>query len=478
MSRVPLTGGAYTARSLIAGAQRCLNLYPEAVPQIEGEPVPVVHYPTPGLRQISTPPTSGAGRGIYRASNGAVFAVVAKGVYAISSAGAWSHLGDIAAGTTPVSMADNGNTVLLVDGTAQGYTIDLATLEFAAVNAAAFYGADRVEYLDTFFVLNKPGAPQFYISGSLEITFDPLDFANKSVGADSVVAVAVVRGEIWLLGELTSEVWYNSGAADFTFQRIPAGQIEHGCAAKYSVARQDNAVFWLSQDRAGAGIVLRGSGMQAERVSTHAIEAEWAGYATISDAVGWCYQQGGHAFYVLSFPSADKTWALDMATGLWHERAWIDGNGAEHRHRASCHAWALGENLVLDWQTGALYALDPNVLDDAGKPIKRLRSFPHMVKDGKRVFYRQFLADMEVGTAPATMLGSGEPQVFLRWSDTRGASWGNPITASLGGSGEYLTSIQYQRLGMARDRVFELSWSAPVKTALLGAFVDASLSGS
>jgi hypothetical protein len=63
--------------------------------------------------------------------------------------------------------------------------------------------------------------------------------------------------------------------------------------------------------------------------------------------------------------------------------------------------------------------------------------------------------------------------MFLRWSDTRGKSWGNAIKTSLGKEGEYLTSLQFQRLGMARDRVFELSWSAPVKTALLGAWVQA-----
>ncbi|WP_261543694.1 hypothetical protein [Burkholderia multivorans] len=47
------------------------------------------------------------------------------------------------------------------------------------------------------------------------------------------------------------------------------------------------------------------------------------------------------------------------------------------------------------------------------------------------------------------------------------------VATSLGKEGEYATSLQFQRLGMARDRVFELSWSAPVKTSLLGAWVQA-----
>jgi hypothetical protein len=64
--------------------------------------------------------------------------------------------------------------------------------------------------------------------------------------------------------------------------------------------------------------------------------------------------------------------------------------------------------------------------------------------------------------------------VRLRWSDDRGRSWGNAVANTLGKAGEYLTSIQWQRLGYARDRVFELSWSAPVRTALNGAWVDVS----
>jgi hypothetical protein len=64
--------------------------------------------------------------------------------------------------------------------------------------------------------------------------------------------------------------------------------------------------------------------------------------------------------------------------------------------------------------------------------------------------------------------------VSLRWSDDRGHTYGNPIMQSAGSAGEYLTSLQFQRLGMARDRVFEISWSTPAKRVLQGAWVDAT----
>lgn len=71
-----------------------------------------------------------------------------------------------------------------------------------------------------------------------------------------------------------------------------------------------------------------------------------------------------------------------------------------------------------------------------------------------------------------------ENLVSLDWSDDRGHSWGNPVTISIGEAGEYINSLQWQRLGMARDRVFRLTWSSPTATVLQGAWIDATPAGS
>jgi hypothetical protein len=178
---------------------------------------------------------------------------------------------------------------------------------------------------------------------------------------------------------------------------MPGVFIDRGTVAKYSVAEMDNAVYWLSADRYGALMVIQGSGYAAKRISTFAIEAEMSGYGTVSDAEGYCYSLGGHLYYVLSFPSVDKTWSYDAASGLWHELAWIDANGAEHRHRARCATAAYGSVVAGDFGNGNLYALDPKCFNDAGNPIKRQRSFPHMEAEGRRIFFRQVLLDISAG---------------------------------------------------------------------------------
>ena len=372
-------------------------------------------------------------------------------------------------------MVDNGATLCLVDGS-NGYWIDINTLKFTQITDAAFYGADKVDYVDGYFVFNKPGTPQWYISNYQSTTFNPLYIASKSTYSDNLSTLAVMHREIWLLGEKTTEVWSNTGAADFPLGRMPGVFIEHGCAAKHSVAKIDLALFWLSQDLQGKGIVLMGQSYSAHRISTHAIELAIAGYDTISDAIGFSYQQEGHAFYFLTFPSANATWCYDVATGKWHERAYLEIDGTLSRHRANCHAYVDGQNLVGDWQNGNIYALDLNTYTDNGNPIIRIRSLPHIGGNGKRTLFRQLIVDMEVGQGLPD--DSAEPELRLRWSDDRGFSWGNYVVDTLGKKGRYNHLINYQRLGYARDRVFELSWSAPVRTALNGAFVDLSVARS
>lgn len=78
--------------------------------------------------------------------------------------------------------------------------------------------------------------------------------------------------------------------------------------------------------------------------------------------------------------------------------------------------------------------------------------------------------DDVVCTASGTTLS--RHLISLRWSDDRGHVYGSPVTQDIGEAGEYLTSLQWQRLSYARDRVFELSWSVPMRTALLGAWID------
>lgn len=488
MAQIQLLTGSYQTRSIIAGAQRQINLFGEITfretftyfPTPTG-PSMVTLYPTPGLTLLASLP-AGPGRGAYQTSQNQLIIVVGTGVYYVSPTWQTTLLGTIAPGTSICSMADNGEVLVLVDGTTSGYTLTLnqnaPPSGFGPLvdPTGSFVGATRVQYVNTYFVFNAPGTPLWYCTLSGTTTFDPLYFADKAGYSDSLATICVVQQLIWLIGTQSTEIWYDAGSTDFPFGQVEGSLINHGCAAPYSVAAYDTNVFWLSRDNAGHAIVVMGTPQYAtERISQHAIEYAFDQYSTIEDAIGYVYQHMGHVFYVLTFPTGDATWVYDLSTKLWHQWMSADANGNLHRHLVATGCYAYGVNVGVDYSTGALYHLDTHNFTDNGTPIQRIRSFPHMVNDLKRVRYNRFVADIEVGTgSPAadTALGT-QPQIFLRMSDDRGATFGEPIAQTMGALGQTKTLVQFRRLGIARDRIFELFWSSPVETALNGAFVDA-----
>ena len=373
----------------------------------------------------------------------------------------------------PVSMADNGNQIFIA-ANPKGYIFNTTTNVFAEITDPDFPGAVTVSYLDGYFIFNPPNSQKFYLTELLDGTaVDPLDFESAEGSSDGLVALIVDHRELWLFGTDSVEVWYDAGLSDFPFVRIQGAFNELGCAAPYSVAKLDNGLFWLGSDARGKGIVYRAEGYTGKRMSTHAIEWQIQQYGDISDAIGYTYQQDGHAFYVLIFPSANATWVFDVATQAWHERAgFLNGNFT--RHRSNCQMAYNGKVIVGDYQNGNIYAFDLDVYADNGQPQKWLRSWralPTGQNNLKRTAQHAMQLDCETGVG--LNLGQGDdPQAMLRWSDDGGHTYSNEHWKSLGKIGVYQKRAIWRRLGMTlklRDRVYEVSGTDPVKIAIMGA---------
>ena len=477
-----LATGAYESRSVIASAQRCINLFPERNPP-DAE-VPYTHYQTAGLAVRVAAPYVAPVRGMYTASNGKLYAVIGDRVFYIDPDFVPQELGKVYPKLTPVRMRDNGIDLVIVDGTTSFYSIELASNTYSTRTDENYFGSDWVDYLDTFLIYNQPGTAGWYSTDSNSLTLDPLYYAKKTGGPDPVVAAVVNRDEIWVIGEKTTEVWTNVGAAQFPFQRLGGVFVEHGCAAKYSIAAWDKSIMFLSQDKNGRARVSMVQPYDLGDISTYAIEQELSKYKRLDDAIGFVYQQQGHVFYQLTFPSEDKTWVYDVKEKMWHQKVSLDEDGNWHRHRASCAAYAYGKNLCGDFQNGNIYSFEPTVFNDNGLPIPRIRSFPHIANGGARVTYDAFIANIEVGTyqedagplaAPSEAADPLEgPWIGLRWSDTKGKTFGNWVLVPLGRLGEFYETPTWRQLGSGRDRVFELSWSTPAEVALNGAWLEAS----
>jgi len=500
----PILGSSYVVRSVNAADNRMVNLFAEIIPEAGKEPAFLQRCP--GLRLLATV-GSGPIRGLWQ-FGGYGYAVSGTSLYKITSSWTATLLGTVV-GTGPVSMSDNG-TQLFVAANGPSYIYNASTNVFAQIADPDFPGAVTVGYLDGYFVFNEPNSQRVWITSLLDgASVDPLDFASAEGSPDGLVSLIVDHREAWLFGTNSVEVWYDTGASDFPLQRVQGAFNEIGCAAAYSVAKLDNGLFWLGSDARGRGIVYRANGYTGQRISTHAVEWQIQQYGDLSDAIGYTYQQDGHAFYVLIFPGANTTWVFDVSTGAWHERAgW--SNGAFTRHRSNCQMNFGDEIVVGDYENGNIYAFDQDVYADNGSIQKWLRSWralPTGQNNLKRTAHHTLQLDCESGVGlngidpldpeppiddtldlnfvlqqyevyetPVTTVGVN-PKVMLRWSDDGGHTWSNEHWSEMGRIGQYGHRVFWRRLGMTmklRDRVYEISGTDPVKIAIMGAELNVS----
>ena len=467
----PILGQAYVARSVNAADNRMVNLFPESIP--EGGMTSGFLNRAPGLRLLTTI-GSGPIRGLWTHSTGGRDAYVVSGnkFYKIDTSYNATFLGTVS-GTGPVSIADSG-TQIFIACNPDAYVYTESTNTFAKITDPDFAGAATVCYIDGYFAFNQPNTQIIWVTDIFNGTvINPLAFGAAESSPDQVVAVVSNNREVWVFGQGTTEVWYDAGTIPFPLTPIQGAYNEIGCLAPFSIAKLDNSIFWLGADPRGYGIIYRNQGYTGKRVSTHAVEYAIQQYGDISDAEAYTYQEEGHAFYVLNFPTANATWVYDVATSAWHERAsW--NNGAFMRHRSQCQMNFNNLTIVGDYQNGNIYALDLDVYSDNGDIQKWVRSWRPLganANNMKRTAQHTLQLDCQSGVG--LNLGQGQdPQVMLRWSDDGGHTWSSEHWISMGKIGEYGYRAIWRRLGMTtklRDRIYEVSGTDPNKVVIVGA---------
>jgi len=331
----------------------------------------------------------------------------------------------------------------------------------------AFTGGTNVDIVDNYFVYNRPDTQQFGCSNVLSPISGSTNFSSKDGAPDDLVTLIVDHREIYLLGETSSEVWVDQGTSPFPFTRIPGTSTQHGIAAPFSVSRLGNSFAYLSRNNRGLAQIVQMNGYVPQRISTHAVENTLSG-RTITDAIAWTYQLEGHEVYVISFPTLQLTWCYDIATQMWHKWLYTNNLGQYERCRGNCSAVFQGYVLVGDYSNGKIYHLDRNVYTDDGQHVKRLRRAPHLTVDLQRQYFEELQLQFQPGVG--LDVGQGEdPQAMLRWSNDGGSTWSSEHWTTIGKIGKYTNRAIWRRLGTARDRIFEVTVSDPVKAVIVSA---------
>lgn len=381
---------------------------------------------SPGLRvycdlRTAQSDLTGNIRGLHMTSTGRCYAVCRQTLFEIKRDGSAIKIGDIETPSGPVGMADNGEAVALLNGTGiegdqlfvtdgkNGHVWQMSTgIQLSMSSVYKQIKGTSVVFMNGRFIVNRPDTGQFYYSGLYNGTsWGGDDYYTAEGSPDNLISIKKTNNELWLIGELTTEVWYDTGSVDGAgkpvFRRIQGAFIDIGTVASNSVASIGSSIFWIGSNTRGIGSVWMNSGLNPLRISTHAIEQLISKMPKISDAIGYCYQQEGHQFYVLNFLTANKTFVFDNLTGQWHQRAYYDENAnILLSHRVIAAGSVFDTVLCGDHSDPLVYEFRLDKYTDNGAKILRRRTFPHVASQQNYVFFHELEVEMEKGSSSVT----------------------------------------------------------------------------
>lgn len=435
----------------------------------------------------TTTATSGSGTGLLIQ----VFAITTNGgavqSFILTSAGSGyitgTDIATIMGGAQPGT--GDGNFTVDITGVAAAAWI----VEQQAIPAGTIFSDNFIQtctFMDEYIIVSMaptaadPIRRRFYISGvNRPSWWSPVDYGTKEANSDPIAAVFAAYEQLLVLGLTTVEDWYdNPNGAAFPFQRVQGGGvIEAGCASPWTIIKMDNTVCWLGTDNRGQLTFWELRGTTPIRISNHAVEYQWRNY-DVTGASAYAYQEGGHYFGMVHFPIPDVTWCFDTATlgrdgkPVWHERLAWDGS-TWHADIGRYHGFSFPVgHCVGDYNTSNLYLMSVDVFEDNCLPIRRLRVSPHIFDEQRRVLFSRFRLYAQTGIVPAT--GDGSAPIFsLRISNDGGYTWGPYLNTSAGLIGDFKLVIEWLRLGISRNRVWEVSTNEPIPIAWVDAFVEA-----
>ena len=346
---------------------------------------------------------------------------------------------------------------------------------FARITDANFLGADRVEFIDGWLIFNQPGTQNFYTNAPVPYTliFDATFFAKNDSSSDNIVTLESLNRDLWIVGERHTEIWFDAGGAQFAFQRIPGAAPEIGCAAKHTIAKVGDSLMWLAQSARGGVSVIQTQQYTWKEATTPAVANIMSNYPIVSDAIGFCYEEQGHEFYVVTFPTQEATWVYDITTEMWHQRARFDvASGEFRRYRANCFMNFQNLRIVGDFTNGHIYQLSRAVYTDAGGPLVCLRRCPHIWsrEDRERLFFGSLQIQFRAGVGLSSGAAADvDPHVIVRLSSDGGQTFTFEEQVPIGKTGETLNRAMIRRLGLTRDGVFEAQFSAATRRDIVGA---------
>lgn len=444
--------------------QSAVNCYPER--QEEGAKTQWVVRQAPGSVVFSEPGSGPIQVGGLHVMDGVLYAVSGKEVYKVKQDGSYDLLGSIN-DSAPVSMADNGTQLIIVNGTYLAYLFSGST--WALMTDEDYKPSSSVGFHNNYGVFIEDETGRFYHSSLNDFSsISALDVGTANTLPDNLITHLSDHEKLYLFGVDSIEIWYESGGSPLAFDKTAIPTIRRGIAGKNAKAFLGRSFAWVGDDK----VVYRFDGSDGLRISTGGIEERLKSYAGVDDLFCWSYSSKGHEFFVMTKPGVE-THVYDTQTTKWHKREYYN-SGSPTRFRGNAYAYCYGKHLIGDFETGKIYEMRDDVYQDDGEHLV-WQAVSNPISFQNRPFTIDELdLDFESGIGLPSGQGS-DPLVHVEYSYNGGKFWDSAGNFPIGQLGQYDMETKITRLGQAeREAMFRLTISDPVKKNLLGATANVS----
>lgn len=369
-----------------------------------------------------------------------------------------------------VKFATDGNRLVMANGGRMVHT-ELTTLTTMA-DAQAPTNVSHVAEIDGYLLANVGGTGQIQFSSFDDfLSWIALDFVTAESKPDDVVAIGEAYRELIAVGRETVEFFQNDGVSPFS--RITGSAQPFGTEAPHSLANVGGIWMWLSDKR--ELVMMQGRAVTPVSSPFDKIIQE---FAAVNDAVGYTTMIGGHAIYLLNFPTAGQTLAFNHKTKVWHKWGYWDTERARYgRFRGQTYTYARAWNahLVGDYSNGIIYKASRSTYTDNGNPIRSLVRTGH-ISHGTMGSKRSNLIRLKAKRGLAND-ACPDPQISMRRRVNNGGKWTNERWKSLGKTGDHINHLDWRRNGMYQTQQLEFVHSDPTDCILIGGQEDVEYLG-
>jgi hypothetical protein len=439
MSQIPLLNGVYTDAVADFRTSYPRNLVP--VPKQTGIATGYLR-PADGIEQFAEGP--GIDRGGYNWLGG-LYRVMGTKLCVVNSVGVLSVLADVGLGGT-VTM-DNGFDRLAIWSGGGLYYWDGLTLtqvtdpDLGIVIDGCWLGGYYISTDGTSIIVTELNNPT---------VVNPLKYGSAETDPDPILALDVLRNELYAFGRYTIEAFDNVGGDNFPFQRIEGAQVPRGVIGTHCYCAIAQTFAFLGSGRNEApAVYIMGPGT-SDKISTREIDQILLRYteAQLSTAVIEAKVDKGHNWLMLQLP--DTTWVYDLAASqVVKEPVWFELNSAlvgTGTYRARGLVWCYDRWISGDPTTARLGVFTDATGEHYGETVGWDFGTMIIYNDGRRAI----VLELELVALPGRVAFGADPVVWTSYSED-GETWSQEWPVAAGRQGERLKRIAWRRNGLVRN---------------------------